>query len=169
MEKAIALALATLALGLALRAVPSVGMLLLGTVVSMSGLAVRNVAMPSLIREHYAERTAAMTGVYTTTMSLDSPSLGRGFGVFALVLVVSSRSGSTTADATAMSTLAQSVGYRLGTMGPFGMGLAHSVSGGWSVPLLLLVGVSAVQLVLAWLLTATYRTRTNTVTERSTA
>ncbi|WP_154606105.1 MULTISPECIES: hypothetical protein [Arthrobacter] len=84
-------------------------------------------------------------------------------------MVAISRSGSTTADATAMSTLAQSVGYLLGTLGPFGMGLAHSISGGWTLPLLLLVGVSAVQLVLARLLTATYRTKANTVTERSMA
>jgi CP family cyanate transporter-like MFS transporter len=314
-EKAIAFALATLTAGLALRAVPSVGMLLLGTVVSMSGLAVCNVAMPSFIREHYADKTTTMTGVYTIAMSagatisaavsvplalqLDSPSLGLaawailsvvtliafvpialaahrrpatgpvphsspwallktrqgllitafftiqaiaaysiiswlptiliaggldpttaglllglaqvvtvggnvallalagrpgglrrafmvasgsyllgavallvlpaqaavapalllgfGFGVFSLVLVVISRSGSTTAEATAMSTLAQSVGYLLGTMGPFGMGLAHSLSGGWTVPLMLLVAVAAVQLVVAWLLTATGR------------
>lgn len=313
-EKAIAIALLTLTAGLGLRAVPSVGMLLLGTVVSMSGLAVCNVAMPSFIREHYAHRTAAMTGVYTITMSfgatvsaavsvplalqLDSPSLGLaawailsvvtllaflpmalaahrrpvaapatpmspwtllktrqgllitafftiqaiaaysiiswlplilidggldpaaglmlglaqvitvvtnigllaiaarpgglrrafmlasgsylvgavallvlpaqaavlpalllgfGFGVFALVLVVISKSGSTTADATAMSTAAQSVGYLIGTMGPFGMGLAHTLSGGWTVPLVLLVMVAAAQLVLAWLLTATGR------------
>ncbi|AIY01860.1 major facilitator transporter [Arthrobacter sp. PAMC 25486] len=314
-EKAIAIALVTLTAGLALRAVPSVGMLLLGTIVSMSGLAVCNVAMPSFIREHYAHKTAAMTGVYTITMSLgatisaavsvplamqlDSPSLGLaawailsvvtllafipialaahrrpaaapspatspwkllktrqgllitafftiqaiaaysiiswlplilidggldpataglmlglaqvvtvvtnigllalasrpgglrlafmlasgsyllgavalltlpapaavapalllgfGFGVFALVLVVISKSGSTTADATAMSTVAQSVGYLLGTMGPFGLGLAHSLSGGWTLPLILLVGVAAAQVVLAWLLTATKR------------
>ncbi|POH74272.1 MFS transporter [Arthrobacter glacialis] len=311
-EKAIAVALFALTAGLALRAVPSVGMLLLGTVVSMSGLAVCNVAMPSFIREHYSDKTATMTGVYTITMSLgatmsaavsvplalqlDSPSLGLaawavlsvvtlaafvpialaahrrrsvepaapispwsllktrtgllitafftiqaiaaysiiswlptiliaaglepaeaglllglaqvvtvvgnvallalagrpgglrrafmvasvsyllgavallvlpvsaavvtslllglGFGVFALVLVVISRSGGTTAEATAMSTLAQSVGYLLGTLGPFGMGLAHTLSGGWSVPLMMLVGVAAVQVVLAWLLTA---------------
>ena len=314
-EKAIAIALATLTAGLALRAVPSVGMLLLGTVVSMSGLAVCNVAMPSFIREHYAQKTAAMTGVYTITMSfgatlsaavsvplamqLDSPSLGLaawailsvvtllafipvalaahrrpapapavatspwkllktrqgllitafftiqaiaaysiiswlplilidggldpaaaglmlglaqvvtvftniallalagrpgglrrafmlasgsyllgavallalpaqaavapalllgfGVGVFALVLVVISKSGSTTAEATAMSTVAQSVGYLVGTMGPFGVGLAHTVSGGWTVPLILLVAVAAVQVVLAWMLTATGR------------
>lgn len=314
-EKAIAIALATLTAGLALRAVPSVGMLLLGTVVSMSGLAVCNVAMPSFIREHYAHRTAAMTGVYTITMSLgatisaavsvplamqlDSPSLGLaawailsvvtllafipialaahrrpaaapspatspwkllktrqgllitafftiqaiaaysiiswlplilidaglepataglmlglaqvvtvvtnigllalasrpgglrlafmlasgsyllgavalltlpaqaavapalllgfGLGVFALVLVVISKSGSTTAEATAMSTVAQSVGYLVGTMGPFGLGLAHSLSGGWTLPLTLLVAVAAVQVVLAWMLTATNR------------
>lgn len=53
-----------------------------------------------------------------------------------------------------MSTAAQSVGYLVGTMGPFGMGLAHSLSGGWTLPLILLVAVAAAQAVLAWMLTA---------------
>lgn len=309
-ELAIGLALASLTAGLAVRAIPSEGMLLLGTVIAMSGLAVCNVAMPSFIREHYAHRTAAMTGVYTITMSLGatisasvsvplalklgSPSLGLaawsllslvtllafiplifaarrrtpapgchispwallktrqgllitafftiqaiaayaiigwlplmlidrgldpaaaglmlglaqvvtvgtnipllalaarrlrtafmlasgayllgaiallvlpasaavipalllglGFGVFALVLVVISKSGSSTAEATAMSTAAQSVGYFVGTIGPFGLGLAHSLSGGWALPVALLVAAAAIQVVLAWLLTST--------------
>ncbi len=313
-EKALAVALVALTLGLALRGVPTVGMLLLGTVISMSGLAVANIAMPSFIREHYAHRTAAMTGVYTITMSigatlaaavsvplalqLGSPSLGLaawgilslvtllaflpfvlsahrnragsptissgsqwkllktrqgilitafftiqaiaaysimswlpvilisggmapaqaglilglttvvtvftnigllaiaarprglrrafmiasgsyllgaiallvlpthlavvpalllgfGFGVFPLVLVVISKSGSTTADATAMSTVAQSVGYLVATLGPFGLGLAHGLTGSWTLSLVLLVAVAAVQIIVAWLLTAT--------------
>lgn len=315
-EKALAMALAALTLGLAVRGVPTVGMLLLGTVISMSGLAVANVAMPSFIREHYAHRTAAMTGVYTITMSigatlsaavsvplalqLDSPSLGLaawgilsavtllaflpfvlrahrnragspptpsgsqwkllktrqgilitafftiqaiaaysimswlpiilisggmdpagaglvlalttvvavftnvgllavaarpgglrrafmiasgsyllgaiallalpthlsivpalllglGFGVFPLVLVVISKSGRTTADATAMSTVAQSVGYLVATLGPFGLGVAHSLIGSWTLPLVLLVAVALVQVIVAWLLTAAPR------------
>ena len=53
-----------------------------------------------------------------------------------------------------MSTAAQSVGYLIGTMGPFGLGLAHSLSGGWTLPLILLVAVAAAQAVLAWMLTA---------------
>lgn len=56
-----------------------------------------------------------------------------------------------------MSTAAQSVGYLIGTMGPFGLGLAHSLSGGWTLPLILLVAVAAAQVVLAWLLTSTKR------------
>jgi CP family cyanate transporter-like MFS transporter len=68
-EKAILLALGMLAAGLLVRGIPSTGMLLAGTVVGMSGLAVCNVAMPSFIREHYADRTSLMTALYTVTMT----------------------------------------------------------------------------------------------------
>ncbi|MDV8146900.1 MFS transporter [Arthrobacter sp. B10-11] len=311
-EKAILLALGMLAAGLLVRGIPSTGMLLAGTVVGMSGLAVCNVAMPSFIREHYADRTSLMTALYTVTMTtgatvtavlvvpvaqaLGSASagvgsigllsvaaflgflpvalhahrnatpgrgarispwpllrtrkgalltaiftlqallayavlswfpymltttgltptdsglmfglmqlvsvpagmvlmaigsrprmlrpafylasvtmlagivslmllptalaavpavlLGFGLGIFPLVMVMISRSGRTTAETTAMSTLAQSVGYLLATTGPFGMGLLHSATGGWTVPLILLLAIALAQIVVAHLLTA---------------
>lgn len=310
-EKAILLALAMLAGGLLLRAIPSTGMLVAGSVVGMSGLAVCNVAMPSFIREHFAARTSLMTAVYTVTMTtggtltsvavvplaqaLGSPSaavgavgiaavaaflgflpvalhahrntvrasaghvspwpllrtrkgllltaiftlqallayallswfpymlttmglsasesglmfglmqlvsvpagmvliaigsrprmlrpafylvsitmlagigallllptslsvvpavlLGFGLGIFPLVMVMISRSGTSTAETTALSTLAQSTGYLLATAGPFGMGLLHSATGGWTLPLVLLLGLAVVQIVVAHLLT----------------
>lgn len=310
-EKAILLALAMLAGGLLLRAIPSTGMLVAGSVVGMSGLAVCNVAMPSFIREHFAARTSLMTAVYTVTMTtggtltsvavvplaqaLGSPSaavgaigiaafaaflgflpvalhahrntvrtsaghvspwpllrtrkgllltaiftlqallayallswfpymlttmgmsasesglmfgvmqlvsvpagmvliaigsrprmlrpafylvsitmlvgiaallllptdlavipavlLGFGLGIFPLVMVMISRSGTSTAETTALSTLAQSSGYLLATAGPFGMGLLHSATGGWTLPLVLLLGLAVVQIVVAHLLT----------------
>jgi hypothetical protein len=73
-EKAILLSLAMLTAGLLLRGIPSTGMLLAGTVVGMSGLAVCNVAMPSFIREHFAHRTSLMTGLYTVTMTTGATS-----------------------------------------------------------------------------------------------
>jgi CP family cyanate transporter-like MFS transporter len=311
-EKAILLALGMLAAGLLVRGIPSTGMLLAGTVVGMSGLAVCNVAMPSFIREHYADRTSLMTALYTVTMTtgatatavmvvpvaqlLGSASaglgsigllsvaaflgflpvalhahrnatpgqgasispwplirtrkgalltaiftlqallayavlswfpymltttgltatdsglmyglmqlvsvpagmvllaigsrprmlrpafylasvtmllgitalmllpaalaavpaalLGFGLGIFPLVMVMISRSGRSTAETTAMSTLAQSVGYLLATAGPFGMGLLHSATGGWTVPLILLLAIALTQIVVGHLLTA---------------
>ena len=311
-EKAILFALGMLAAGLLVRGIPSTGMLLAGTVVGMSGLAVCNVAMPSFIREHYAHRTSLMTALYTVTMttgatvtavlvvpvaqSLGSASaglgsigllsvaaflgflpvalhahrnaapgrgarispwpllrtrkgalltaiftlqallayavlswfpymltttgltatdsglmfglmqlvsvpagmvlmalgsrprmlrpafylasgtmvlgvaalmllpaalaavpavlLGFGLGIFPLVMVMISRSGRSTAETTAMSTLAQSVGYLLATAGPFGMGLLHTATGGWTVPLILLLAIALAQIVVAHLLTA---------------
>ncbi|TQJ60054.1 CP family cyanate transporter-like MFS transporter [Arthrobacter sp. SLBN-83] len=310
-EKAILLSLALLAGGLLLRGIPATGMLVAGSVVGMSGLAICNVAMPSFIREHFASRTSLMTAVYTVTMTtggtltsvlvvplaqaLGSPSaavgavgiaavaaflgflpvamhahrntartaaghvspwpllrtrkgqlltaiftlqallayallswfpymlttmglgasesglmfglmqlvsvpagmvlialgarpgmlrpafylvsitmvvgiaallvlpvglaavpavlLGFGLGIFPLVMVMISRSGTSTAETTALSTLAQSSGYLLATVGPFGMGLLHSATGGWSLPLVLLLGVALVQIVVSHLLT----------------
>lgn len=317
-EKAILLALAMLTAGLLLRGVPSTGMLLAGTVVGMSGLAVCNVAMPSFIREHFAHRTSLMTGLYTVTMTtgatvtsvavvplaqlLGSPSagvgaigllavsaflgflpvalqahrnraargvshvspwpllrtrkgalltaiftlqallayallswfpymlttmglsaaesglmyallqlvsvpagmlliaigsrpgmlrpafylvsvamlvgmiallvlplslaaipavlLGFGLGIFPLVMVMISRSGHNTAETTALSTLAQSTGYLLATVGPFGMGLLHSATGGWTLPLALLVAIALAQIVVAHHLTANTTVKT---------
>lgn len=316
-EKAILLSLAMLAGGLLLRGIPATGMLVAGSVVGMSGLAVCNVAMPSFIREHFAHRTSLMTGVYTVTMTtgatvtsvavvplaqaLGSPSaavgaigitavaaflgflpvalhahrhstsstaghvspwpllrtrkgllltaiftlqsllayallswfpymlttmgldasesglmfglmqlvsvpsgmlliaigsrprmlrpafylvsttmaagvalllvlpvglaivpailLGFGLGIFPLVMVMISRSGSTTAETTALSTLAQSTGYLLATTGPFGMGLLHSATGGWILPLALLLALALVQIVVAHLITGRAMTR----------
>lgn len=311
-EKSILLSLAMLAGGLMLRGIPSTGMLLAGTVLGMSGLAVCNVAMPSFIREHFAHRTSLMTGLYTVTMTtgatvtavavvplaqlLGSPSagvgaigilavtaflgflpvtlhahrhsvrgtsgpvspwpllrtrkgalltaiftlqallayallswfpymlttmglsaadsglmfglmqlvsvpagmvliaigsrprmlrpafylvsltmligiaallvmpvslaavpavlLGFGLGIFPLVMVMISRSGQDTAETTALSTLAQSTGYLLATVGPFGMGLLHSATGGWTLPLALLLTIAVAQIVVAHHLTA---------------
>ncbi|RAX18284.1 MFS transporter [Pseudarthrobacter sp. AG30] len=310
-EKAILLSLALLAGGLLLRGVPATGMLVAGSVVGMSGLAICNVAMPSFIREHFASRTSLMTAVYTVTMTtggtltsvlvvplaqaLGSPSaavgavgiaavaaflgflpvalhahrhtvrstaahispwpllrtgkgrlltaiftlqallayallswlpymlttmgmsasdsglmfglmqlvsvpagmvliaigsrprmlrpafylvsvtmaagiaallvlpvglaaipavlIGFGLGIFPLVMVMISRSGSSTAETTALSTLAQSSGYLLATAGPFGMGLLHSATGGWTLPLVLLLALALVQIVVAHLIT----------------
>ncbi|MHA7298255.1 MFS transporter [Pseudarthrobacter sp. MDT3-1] len=309
-EKAILLALGFLAGGLLLRGIPATGMLVAGTVVGMSGLAVCNVAMPSFIREHFAHRTSAMTALYTVTMTtgatvtavavvplalaLGSPSaavgvigflavaaflgflpvvlhahrnsvrstavrispwpllrtpkgqlltaifalqsllayaliswfpsilismglnaadsglmyglmqlvsvpagmlviaigsrprmlrpalylvslmmvagmasllflpvglavipavlLGFGLGIFPLVMVMISRSGTSTAETTALSTLAQSTGYLLATAGPFGAGLLFSATGGWTLPLALLLGLAVVQVVVAHLI-----------------
>jgi CP family cyanate transporter-like MFS transporter len=309
-EKAILLALGFLAGGLLLRGIPATGMLVAGTVVGMSGLAVCNVAMPSFIREHFAHRTSAMTALYTVTMTtgatvtavavvplalaLGSPSaavgaigilavaaflgflpvvlhahrhsvrstavrispwpllrtrkgqlltaifalqallayaliswfpsilismglnaadsgllyglmqlvsvpagmlviaigsrprmlrpalylvslmmvagmasllflpvalaaipavlLGFGLGIFPLVMVMISRSGTNTAETTALSTLAQSTGYLLATAGPFGTGLLYGASGSWTLPLALLLGIAVVQVGVAHLI-----------------
>lgn len=312
LERTVLLALVLLAAGLGVRAIPSVGMLLLGTVAAMCGIALCNVTMPSFIREHYAHRTSLLTGTYTITMSvgataasalgvplalqLQSPTLGLaawsllaavsalvfiplaigsrprnlpgtstglspmqvlrtrkgllitglftvqallaysliswlpvilisrgmepamaglllagmqlvtvpftlvllplagrphglrrafmlccvtvmaglaglallplslsvlavfflglGISVFPLVLIVISRSGQDAAETTAISTVAQSVGYLVATAGPFGMGLIHGLTGAWGLPLWLLVGVALAQMVLCLALTA---------------
>lgn len=86
-------------------------------------------------------------------------SMGVGFAVFPLVLLVISHSGDTAEEATAMSTLAQSVGYLLATSGPFGMGLLFAATGSWTLPLILLICIAGVQLVLG-VVAASYRKTT---------
>lgn len=312
LEKAILLSLGMLAAGLLLRGVPSTGMLLAGTVAGMSGLAICNVAMPSFIRVHFADRTSLMTALYTVTMTtgatvtavlivpvaqalgsasaglgsigflalcaclgflpialhahrnasalkaapvspwpllrtrtgvlitlgftvqallayavlswfpymlvtmgmtaagsglmfglmqlvsvpagmvlvaigsrprmlrtafylatvtmalgvlamlvlplewapLTAVLLGFGLGIFPLVMVMISRSGRTTAETTALSTVAQSAGYLFATAGPFGMGLLHSATGSWLLPLALLLVVAVGQIAVGHFLSA---------------
>ena len=80
--------------------------------------------------------------------------LGFGLGIFPLVMVMISRSGRTTAETTALSTVAQSAGYLLATLGPFGMGLLHSATDSWTLPLILLLAVALGQIAVGHLLTA---------------
>jgi CP family cyanate transporter-like MFS transporter len=76
--------------------------------------------------------------------------MGVGFGIFPLVMLLISRSGETAAETTALSTLAQSLGYLIAAAGPFGIGLLHDALGNWTVPLALLVAGSGVQLLLGY-------------------
>lgn len=75
---------------------------------------------------------------------------GLGLGIFPLLMLMISRSGESAAETTALSTLAQSVGYLVAAAGPFGLGLLHGALGSWTVPLVILVGVALVQFVLGY-------------------
>jgi MFS transporter, CP family, cyanate transporter len=92
--------------------------------------------------------------------------LGFGLGIFPLVMVMISRSGRTTAETTALSTVAQSAGYLLATLGPFGMGLLHSATGSWTLPLVLLLAVALGQVAVGHLLTGLPKERRATPAER---
>jgi CP family cyanate transporter-like MFS transporter len=70
-------------------------------------------------------------------------------------MVMISRSGTSTAETTALSTLAQSIGYLLATAGPFGTGLLYGATGSWTLPVALLLGLAAVQVVVAHLISRT--------------
>jgi MFS transporter, CP family, cyanate transporter len=78
--------------------------------------------------------------------------LGFGLGIFPLVMVMISRSGTSTAETTALSTLAQSTGYLLATAGPFGTGLLYGATGSWTLSLALLLALAVVQVVVAHLI-----------------
>jgi MFS transporter, CP family, cyanate transporter len=55
------------------------------------------------------------------------------------------------ATAASLSGFAQSLGYLVATTGPLLLGLLHSVTGGWAVPVAALLGVVAIQLGTGWL------------------
>lgn len=63
--------------------------------------------------------------------------LGQG-GALSLALVLMNLRSASAAEATALSASAQTFGYLLAAIGPLAMGLLHSLTGGWSVPLIAL-------------------------------
>jgi MFS transporter, CP family, cyanate transporter len=123
---------------------------------------------PRMLRPaFYLVSTAMVAGLVSLLLlpvglaAVSAALLGFGLGIFPLVMVMISRSGASTAETTALSTLAQSTGYLLATAGPFGMGLLHSATGGWTLPLLLLLALALAQIVVAHLITG--RAMTNAV------
>ncbi len=55
------------------------------------------------------------------------------------------------ATAASLSGFAQGAGYLLASTGPLFVGLLHSVTGGWAVPVGALLGVGVLQLITGWL------------------
>ena len=53
--------------------------------------------------------------------------------------------------AASLSAFAQSIGYLLATTGPLLLGFLHTATGGWNVPVWVLLGIVALQLVSGWL------------------
>jgi CP family cyanate transporter-like MFS transporter len=65
---AIAAALIVLLAGLALRLVPGIGFLFLGTALAGAAIATGNVLLPVLVRRDFAQRAGAITGLYTSAL-----------------------------------------------------------------------------------------------------
>lgn len=78
--------------------------------------------------------------------------LGVGQGAaFGLALLLITLRAPDPAAVTALSAVAQSVGYVLAALGPVLFGALRQASGGWSVPLLTGLGILVVQLTVGWL------------------
>jgi CP family cyanate transporter-like MFS transporter len=75
--------------------------------------------------------------------------LGVGMVSFPIVLVLIGLRTRTSEGTAALSGFTQSTGYLLAALGPFGVGTLREASGGWTVPLLVLVALSIPLLALA--------------------
>ncbi|MFF8915228.1 MFS transporter [Streptomyces sp. NPDC015032] len=84
---------------------------------------------------------------------------GLGLGAFPLVLAIIGASGRSAQETAALSTFSQSTGYLLASAGPFGVGLLHSATEGWALPLAVLLVLAALQLLVGLALTAARATR----------
>ncbi|MGP5032782.1 MFS transporter [Glutamicibacter arilaitensis] len=76
--------------------------------------------------------------------------IGLGFGVFPLVMLMLSRSGGSAEETTALSTVAQSVGYLIAAIGPFALGLMQGALGSWTAGLVIILGFAVVQLLFCY-------------------
>jgi CP family cyanate transporter-like MFS transporter len=74
--------------------------------------------------------------------------VGVGTTTFPLVLTLIGLRARTPGGTAALSGFAQSTGYLIAGTGPFGVGLLHDLSGGWTVPLLALLALTLPQLVI---------------------
>jgi CP family cyanate transporter-like MFS transporter len=72
--------------------------------------------------------------------------VGTAASVFPLVLALIALRARTSEGTAALSGFAQSVGYLISAIGPFGMGVLYETTGGWTVPLVALLVLVFAQL-----------------------
>jgi len=72
--------------------------------------------------------------------------VGTAASVFPLVLALIALRARTSEGTAALSGFAQSVGYLISAIGPFGMGVLYETTGGWTVPLTALLVLVVAQL-----------------------
>lgn len=71
MHRLVLLGLVAIAVGLAIRiAAPGSALFVATSVVSLTGIAVANVVLPVLIKQHFPRHVGLMTGVYSTSMAV---------------------------------------------------------------------------------------------------
>ncbi|WP_102145012.1 CynX/NimT family MFS transporter [Mycobacterium hubeiense] len=74
--------------------------------------------------------------------------VGLGMSVFSLALTVIALRARNPEDTARLSGMAQGLGYLLAGVGPFLFGLLHDVTGGWTLPWAMVLGVYLVQMVM---------------------
>lgn len=70
---------------------------------------------------------------------------GIGTSTFPMILTLIGLRARTAAGTAALSGFTQSVGYLLSAIGPFGVGVLHDATGGWTVPLWALIAICVPQ------------------------
>jgi CP family cyanate transporter-like MFS transporter len=71
--------------------------------------------------------------------------VGIGMSVFSLALTVIALRARTGEETARLSGMAQGFGYLLAALGPFLFGILHELTGSWTVPLVMVLGVIVVQ------------------------
>ncbi len=75
--------------------------------------------------------------------------VGVGVSVFSMVLTLFSLRTRTATDTARLSTMAQAIGYLVASLGPLTFGLLHGITGSWTLPLVMVLVVSGLEIVAA--------------------
>jgi MFS transporter, CP family, cyanate transporter len=137
-----------------------------GTLLAVMNLgnAVTALAVPVLAHRRPDQRMLALATVAVTAVGLVTAALGPlgwapvfifllGLGqgaALGLGIFYTMARAPDPVTAASLSAFAQSLGYLLATTGPLLLGLLHSVTGGWTIPVWVLFGVVLLQLVAGW-------------------
>ncbi len=116
----------------------------------LPSMAVRRTNQAPLILALCASYAVGYLGLIVWPSSLAvlwSVLIGTGTGMFPLVLTLIGLRARTSDGTAALSGFTQSVGYLLAAVGPFMMGALYGVTGGWTVPLVVLIGLLVPQAV----------------------
>ena len=76
--------------------------------------------------------------------------LGVALSTFPIVLTLIGLRSRTAGATAALSGFTQSTGYLMAVVGPFGVGTLHDATGGWTVPLLVLIALSLPMFFVGW-------------------
>lgn len=71
-HRGLEISLVALSLGLVLRVLDGTPALVLGTLVACGGIALANVLVPAVVKEHFPDRVGVMTGAYSGVLSIGS-------------------------------------------------------------------------------------------------
>lgn len=71
-DRGLEAALVLLTAGLVLRVLDGTPALIAGTLVACAGIALANVLIPAIVKEHFPDRVGAMTGAYSAVLSIGS-------------------------------------------------------------------------------------------------
>ena len=138
-----------------------------GTLLAVMNLgnAVTALLVPVLAQRMRDQRLLAAVSMTVTGVGLAGAALGPlgAAGVFTFVLGLGQGASlglgifytlaraPDPVTAASLSAFAQSVGYLLASAGPLLLGFLHTVTGGWTIPVWVLLGVIALALVMGWL------------------
>ena len=129
------------------------------------GNAVTALLIPVLAHRMPAQRLLVVPTVLATAAGIAGALYGPLGSAWAWILLLGLAQGSSlglaifftmarapnAVGAASLSALAQGWGYLLATVGPLAVGLLHASTGGWDVPVALLLAVCAAQLAAGWL------------------